>query len=351
MRLRHSCLIAAVAGMSFVSAANATLSVSVVPVNDAGSGSTGATMDPNRRLDDPALASTTNFARTFEIAVTQGAGEKWSFGTIKSDLAAGTFYSPGAGKTDGLARTDALENTVGKRYLQADTWVSTPDGGNSVTVLGKSDYPANQTGLAAFPGSVAGFTAHAASSGDSSTATSIDITWGNQQAVSSPSGNTTYSIGRFTVLGLSAGTLVGHIGGTQHNFTDVVINTHADGTGLVPSHSGNGTGPDYPFDIPVPFDFNVDGQPSGDDIPDLLDVFSDIGIWQGHHPTASIDFLLGVADLNGDGAISGDDFPEYLAVLGGPVPTDGAVVGSLVPEPTSLALLSLGAMAMIRRRR
>jgi len=210
MRLRHSCLVAAVSGIGFVSAAQATLSVSLVHVPFVAGAS----------ADDAVLANPNSVPRTFELRVDQEAGEKWSFGTINMPLqgsATKKFYSPATGSD---FSQESVWDTVGLRNLHEDTYLTSPDGGNghggagaggnqpSLTILGKSDYPANQTGPAVMPTS-------------SNSADTIDVSWGDQTASLSTKGNGTYAIANITLMGFSKGTMVGHVGGTQHNFTDL----------------------------------------------------------------------------------------------------------------------------------
>jgi hypothetical protein len=57
-------------------------------------------------------------------------------------------------------------------------------------------------------------------------------------------------------------------------------------------------------------------------------------------------------DANGDGAVNGTDYLIWFSQLGMP-PMPGAGSGSSVPEPASLAMLSIAAMLALafgRRR-
>jgi hypothetical protein len=54
------------------------------------------------------------------------------------------------------------------------------------------------------------------------------------------------------------------------------------------------------------------------------------------------------ADINGDGSVNLQDIAPFEQLLAGGAPGSGAVV---TPEPTTLALLGLGGLAALRRRR
>ena len=68
-----------------------------------------------------------------------------------------------------------------------------------------------------------------------------------------------------------------------------------------------------------------------------------IGAWQA--PVTNPPFLMG--DANGDGVVSAGDYASVQANFGNTLPTQGAAT----PEPATLVLLSVGAAAIIRRRR
>jgi hypothetical protein len=309
MRLRHSCLVAAVAGIGFVSAAQATLSVSLVEVP----------LAAGAKTDDPQLGTLNNYPRSFQLQVTQGAGEHWSFASIQASLSGGHYYVPTTG--DSNIGQDGVWNNVGARHLQNDTYTTTPDGGSHTTILGLSDYPANQTGAAVMPTS-------------SNAANAIDVTWGDQQAVNSAKGDGTYTVASITVMGSGRTTLVGHVGGTQHNFTDTIYNSDSSFTGT------------NPFYIPLPMDFNNDGSSDTQDVPFILQVLTGQTYTGVNNP-------LFVGDLNGDGSVDTQDVPAYLSILtgGGATASELSALSALVPEPTSLGLLGCAAIGMLRRRR
>jgi hypothetical protein len=86
--------------------------------------------------------------------------------------------------------------------------------------------------------------------------------------------------------------------------------------------------------IAIPGDINGDGQVDGLDL-NLLGAD-----WQSVSPVTP------EADINGDGIVDGLD----LNILGGNWQAGVPAPGAAIPEPASLALLGIGAMAMLRRR-
>jgi hypothetical protein len=95
-------------------------------------------------------------------------------------------------------------------------------------------------------------------------------------------------------------------------------------------------------------DANLDGAITGDDYFQI-----DSGFPAGAHGWFNGDF-------NYDGSITGDDYfviDSNFSAQGSPIPTSGGVSGGglagvqAVPEPASIGLISLGATAMLSRRR
>ena len=88
----------------------------------------------------------------------------------------------------------------------------------------------------------------------------------------------------------------------------------------------------------IPGDADGDGDVDGDDF----------NAWGGNFPTAS-GATLAQGDFDGDGDVDGDDFN----VWGGnfPYPGPGSSAAAVIPEPASFALIGLGAVALLRRRK
>ncbi len=84
----------------------------------------------------------------------------------------------------------------------------------------------------------------------------------------------------------------------------------------------------------LPGDFDLDGDVDG----------VDFGLWQSGYPTAS-GATLSDGDFDGDGDVDGVDFglwqANYPTNLGG---------SAAIPEPTTMGLLIVGALAILRRR-
>ena len=120
-----------------------------------------------------------------------------------------------------------------------------------------------------------------------------------------------------TFIGLAEGDSVGNFGGLD----------------LFISYIG-GDGNDVTLFTAQPGDFDLDGDIDG----------VDFGLWQTGYPTAS-GALLSDGDADGDGDVDGTDFgiwqANYLTNLGG---------SAAIPEPTTMGLLIVGALAILRRR-
>jgi len=87
--------------------------------------------------------------------------------------------------------------------------------------------------------------------------------------------------------------------------------------------------------VPLPGDLNLDGVVDGLDIDPFVKVLTGDGPFNA------------TADIDGNGIIDGLDIDPFVQLL-----TDAGVdnASRLIPEPTSLALLGLGGLALLRRR-
>ncbi|MCY2930179.1 MAG: PEP-CTERM sorting domain-containing protein [Planctomycetota bacterium] len=95
----------------------------------------------------------------------------------------------------------------------------------------------------------------------------------------------------------------------------------------------------------IPGDFNKDGEVGPEDFGILKDNFGIDGLPFGAHQS----WTLG--DANDDGEIGPEDFgllKDNFGIDGGPT---GTYPLTNAPEPTTMALLALGAVGLIRRRR
>jgi len=325
MRLRHSCLVAAVAGIGFVSAAHATVSVSIVP--------------QVVRFDDPARSAGTPYpanARTYALKVTQTGTEKWNVAETKFTLAqvpgtggvnlSGSFYqSPGHANYYQPGAVGAIPT------LQYDTYVTTPDfdqpahDATHLDVLGTSDIGQSST---AGPGSISGAT--------------FDMAWGDKAGNANVSGAGTWRIASLTVLGNTGSYAV-----TGYNLSNADNFTKEPFSNLY---------------LPIAGDTNSDAAVDG----------ADFNLWfsnLGNHVSLvdPNDKTLYPGDMSQDGVVDGADFNIWFANLGnhigpGQGPTIGsaelaadlqlaASVGVFVPEPASLGMLALGGIALAARRR
>ena len=88
------------------------------------------------------------------------------------------------------------------------------------------------------------------------------------------------------------------------------------------------------FTIQISGDFDLDGDLDGNDFL----------IWQRNFPILSGTANSSSGDANGDGNVDGDDFLIWQSNFSFP-----ASITS-VPEPTSLVLLALGGLLMLRRQ-
>jgi len=202
MRYSHV-LGAAVVGLA-ATAANAGMTVSLVPVSTAGSGISGT-------------------VRSFDLRVTTDSGTKWSSADLQFTLAstgsfAGTsFYNLASGDSN-------IATLAGAGSL--DTGVAVPAGGNGAAILGKAQYPVESgIGSAVFPSTAAPGTA-------------VDAAWGDTGANNFAVGSAT--IARFTVVGTGGAYLNGRVGATNNSIAPVTFSNlylpilgDVDGDGIV----------------------------------------------------------------------------------------------------------------------
>jgi hypothetical protein len=235
--MRFSRSFALLASLWIGGISQATLVPGFVPVAGLG---TGVPYPAAALAADPNLA----LYATYDLQVTVGAGERWSFGSIQTsttNTAAGvgaipaTFYAPptNSGSVDRDFPQATVYDIASSRNFLFDTWVniiaSAPDidgnywiGGPTVpnfAILGGGDYPAPHPGPAIMPRTAAN---PSAAGGTDLARHTVDITWGDQQAINNNYPNPgTYTIARLTFDYTAGGSwILGHIGGTQHNFTD-----------------------------------------------------------------------------------------------------------------------------------
>lgn len=287
MRYSHV-LGAAVVGLAAATANAQSLSVTAVPVSNFGSGVTAG-------------------ARSFDLRVTASGGTKWASADLQFTLAttgafAGTsFFNLPTGDSN-------IVNIGGAGSTAFDTGVTVPAGGNGAAILGKAQYPVESgVGAAIFPSTAA-------------PGAVIDAAWGDTGAASFSS-DTSFTIGRITVLGNGGGDLKGRVGATNNSIAPVNFNIY----------------------LPIKGDVN------GDRIVDL----GDFNVWlaNGGSGTTGGTPLLSQGDMNHDGIIDLGDFNDWLANGGNSLPISGATLGSVVPEPAGLTLAAIAGLSLAARRR
>ena len=102
------------------------------------------------------------------------------------------------------------------------------------------------------------------------------------------------------------------------------------------------------FEAPEPIvlgDFNRDGHVDAADVTAMEQALADLPAYQTAKGLAALQLLL-VGDVNGDGVVNNADMQSLLNVL-----KSGGGSTDPVPEPASIALLGLGALAITARRR
>jgi len=269
--------------MAAAAAANAGMTVSLVPVNVSSSGVAGI--------------------RTFDLTVVTDAGTKWASADLQSTLVAtgsfaGTsFFNLPTGDSN-------IVNTGGAGSTAFDTGVTAPAGGNGASILGKAQYPVESgTGAAVFPSTAAPGTA-------------VDVAWGDTGANNFAVG--TSVIARFSVLGSGGAYLNGRVGATNNSIAPVTFSN---------------------LYMPILGDVNLDGVVNNSDI-------SIVKAAAGTSPAAGTG-----GDVNFDGVVNNADIAAVKSRAGTSIASPAPGLGSVVPEPTSIALIGLSGLFAFRRTR
>jgi len=325
MRLVHAlgAAVAATALVGSVAQATVTMSLVALPVD----ATAAAAIAPGQ------------IVRTYQLKVSQTAGEKWDVGSLKLTLATG-------GTLSGYLYADPTvhSNTTGesKPYLNPgqtnasasfyDTYVTTPafevtpTAGNAAShlnVVGSSDFP--NTGPASNTPTVPQTTTNTNAGNQT-----LNIVWGDQagvQATTATDGTVTYKVAQFTIVGNTGGYIRGYSGGSnaantaQFFGSNAPLQTLPQGTMYIPilgdTDADGAVGLQDLFNVRNNFGLNANGDADGNNVTDLADLFA-------------------VRNNFGNGVTP---------------PAPGAALGSVVPEPTFLGLAGAGSLALIRRRR
>lgn len=92
----------------------------------------------------------------------------------------------------------------------------------------------------------------------------------------------------------------------------------------------------------APGDFNLDHHVDASDLAPMLAALSDPSDFEVNNGLSPTDFM-DIADVNWDGTITGADVQSFENLL-----INGQGVTSTVPEPSSMVLLALGSLALLR---
>jgi len=325
MRLVHA-LGAAVAATTLVaSVAQATITMSLVPIPvDAGA---AATIGGGQTV------------RTFQLRATQ-TGEKWDVGSMEVTLAAnaklsGYFYADPTVHSNATGENKSYLNpgqtpsspSFYDTYVTTPVFNASPTAGTAATNLnvpGSSDFPgvgtATQTPTVPQTGSN--------SAGSNQT---LDIVWGDPRGVQSALPDGSYTVAQFTIVGNTGAFLRGYSGGSSAANTAQYFTNN--GTGPIAASTAQGL-----MYIPIRGDVNLDGAVDQLDINAMLAHFAKAGTYAD-------------GDLTQDGLIDQNDINQVLATFTNNIGTAPAVsLGSVVPEPSICGLLLVGAAGMISRR-
>jgi len=291
---------------------------------------------PNAKTADSGALADSKAPRVFDLQVTQGDGEHFTFASLQAALTKGTFYSPATGNKD-YAQPGLF---AAANNLVYDTYVTTPENAANILIPGQSDYVpggGGSTGLGIMPGDYVRDHAIEFVS-DTGSPTNINVTFGAFQpwsaaSAAAPTGST-YTIARLTILGKSAGTInAGHYSGSGHT-GDLSYSSIA---------------------IPLNGDMNGDGFTNGNDITAFISCLSSVATYHANFPLAFANEKW-IADFNNDGFVNGNDISGFIGILSLPsdLPSDQAAalstLMSLVPEPTAFAALGLLYPLVARRR-
>jgi len=330
MRLVHA-LGAAVAATTLVSSvAQATLTMSLVPV--AVNSTAAATIGSGQMV------------RTYQLKVTQNT-EKFDVANLQVTLASGGGLS-GYFYADPTVHDNA--KAFNNSYLSAptspsfyDTYVTSPKFGldpannaANLAVTGSADWPVGPgTGTAIVPKNNTNTTA-----GNQA----LNIVWGDPQGGAATNntntaGNaaSTYTVAQFTIVGNTGAYIRGYNGGSgsanvAQNFqSNAPLQTLPAGTMYLPEL----------------------GDVNGDALVDQVDY--DIWLANGGTGVEGGPVLLPQGDVDQNGIVDQRDYDNWLANGGHQMipPASGVALGSVVPEPASLGLLSLAGIALASRRR